>query len=244
MPNQIHNPKIGYPEMEKSSLVLFDMAAFYLPLYNYDWRQFFPHYAVLGVVEGLIYQTEIVLEKSPSTLIWEEQHQQILGFLQSQNLITDVIYQYLHELGQYFEQVHDIQTGGEFDQAKLMKTAELRPSDIRLLHAILTQRLNQLYDESLFDLLWPLEVLLDIKANLTEYVDDVQTGHHNIYHQLVNMHEHKAIEYMQKEQEHYQTLLQDRLATASPENKARLQVMINQHEQEYPSVPIPAPILR
>jgi len=238
------HPTINFPEMEKSSLVLFDMAAFYLPLYGYSWKQFFPHYAVLGVVEGLVYQTEIALETSPSTLIWKQQHQQILEFLQAQNLSSDPACYYLDELGQYFNHVDIIRNKGKFDQDKVMKTAELRPSDIRLLHTILIQRLNQPYDESLFDSLWPLEVLLDIKANLTEYADDVKTGHYNTYHQLVNLYGNKAITFIQKEQNRYQTMLETRLTTISPKNKMRLQIMINQHEQEYPSVSTPDPILK
>lgn len=236
-------PTISFPEMNKSSLVLFDMAAFYLPLYGYDWKQFFPHYGVLGLVEGLIYQAEIALEESPSTLIWQTQHQQILDFLQARRLDNEQVRFYLEEIGHYFAQVDDIRNGGACDQAKVMQTAELRPSDIRLLHAILVQSLHQPHDESLFDLLWPLEVLLDIKANLTEYADDLQSGHYNIYHQLVKLQGDKATEYMQQELERYQIMLQTRLITASSENQTLLQRMIDQHEQIYPSVPIPTPIL-
>ena len=60
-------------------------------------------------------------------------------------------------------------------------------ADIRLLHAILLQLMGQPHDEVLFDLLWPLEVLLDLKANLTEYADDLVTGHYNTYQMFVKL---------------------------------------------------------
>jgi hypothetical protein len=238
---------IRYPEMQKSQLVLYDIAAFYLPLYGQSWSAFFPHYAILGIVEGLIYQVELALEqtRTPSVLDvnpWVKKEQEIEAFLAEHQLDLPVILPYLNEVGQYFQLVQQTQTLNTFTPAGVIRTLERRPADIRLLHAILTQLLGEPYDESLFALLWPLEVLLDLKANLTEYADDLKTGHYNSYQMLVKLYGSQAPSYVKAEQARYQTLLHERLVLASPEQQTLIQNFMQQHEAAYPSVPIPPPI--
>lgn len=227
-------PTIGYPEMAKSSLVLFDMAAFYLPLYGCTWKEFFPHYGVLGLVEGLIYQTEIALESETPRLIWSEQQAQIESFLRGQGLDSPPACRHLAEIGEYFGLVHQMMQG-PVDQASIRRGMEVRPADIRLLHTLLAQMLGQTHDAELFDLLWPLEVLLDIKANLSEYAQDMQSGHYNTCLQLVRLAGPDASRLIQNEQQRYQALLQQRLTGARPSNQRRIAEMMRQHEEEYPS---------
>lgn len=235
-------PSISYPEMQKSSLVLFDMAAFYLPLYGHTWESFFPHYGVLGMVEGLIYQAELALEGDVPRLIWPGQQAQILGFLQTHGLDSQPARRQLDEVGEYFGLVYQLMQGPP-DHTAITRTMELRPADIRLLHTILAQRLGQPYNEPLFDLLWPLEVLMDIKANLSEYADDLATGHYNTYQMLVELHREEAGQVMVAEQQRWQKVIQDRMEQVPIRLGQRIQAFMDRHEQSYPSVPIPKGVL-
>ena len=239
-------PAIAYPEMKKSILVLFDMAAFYLPLHGQDWKDFFTYYPVLGMVEGLIYQVEVAMEASETPdgsrfNLWPSKEPLIAAFLAEHQLDHPAILRYLAEVGDYFQIVHHLLLTGNPHHADVIRAAETRPADIRLLHAILLQLMGQAHDEALFDILWPLEVLLDLKANLTEYADDLVTGHYNTYQMFVKLYGSQAPHYLEAEQQRYETMLQEKLAHASFETQQLLKDFMTCHERDYPSVPIPAP---
>jgi hypothetical protein len=235
-------PGIAYPEMQKSSLVLYDMAAFYLPLYGRAWEDFFTFYPVLALVEGLIYQVEISLEMG-EVIQWEEQKNRIMSFLHEHRLVDSDVEYYLVGIGNYFESVRYLMNQDVFSHEDIVNTAELRPSDIRLLHTLLTKLMGQPLDGELFVLLWPLENLLDLKANVTEYADDVATGHYNSYQMFVKRYGNEAPCYLKTEQSRYQDMFDKRYKIASGENRARLQCFMREHERAYPSVPIPDPVI-
>ncbi len=242
-------PAIRYPEMQKSILVLYDMVAFYLPLHDQGWKEFFTYYPILGMVEGLIYQVEVAMEASETPFasrpnLWPSKERQIIAFLTEHQLNQPVILRYLAEVGDYFQIAHHLLTTKQPTHADIIRAAETRPADIRLLHAILLHLMGQPHDETLFDLLSPLEVLLDLKANLTEYADDLITGHYNTYQMFVRLYGKQAPHYIEIEQQRYEMSLQQKLAGASIENQRRLQQFMAQHEADYPSVSIPMPVLK
>lgn len=240
-------PTIGYPELQKSKLVLYDMVAFYLPLHGQGWQEFFSYYPILTMVEGLIYQVEVTMEEAgrPEATgpnLWSSKKSQIAAFLAEHQLAAPVVLHYLAEVGDYFQLVDQRKRTSNPAHADISRAMETRPADIRLLHAILLQLIKQPHDERLFDLLWPLEILLDLKANLTEYADDLVTGHYNSYQMFVKLYGAQAPAYLEAEQRRYQTILQERVARASSAHQTRLQNFMQQHEADYPSVPIPEPV--
>ena len=238
----MRQPEIAYPEMQKSSLVLYDMAAFYLPLYGRTWEGFFTFYPVLALVEGLIYQVEIALERG-EVIQWEEQKNRVLSFLHEHRLVDSTVENYLIGIGYYFASVRYLMNQDVPSHEEIVKTAELRPSDIRLLHTLLAKLMDQPLDGELFALLWPLENLLDLKANMTEYADDVATGHYNTYRMFAKRYGHEALFFLKTEQSRYQDMFDERYQIASGENQARLQCFMREHERAYPSVPIPDQII-
>ncbi|MEL6748887.1 MAG: hypothetical protein AAFO09_01175 [Pseudomonadota bacterium] len=244
-----HQPSIAYPEMTKSSLVLFDMAAFYLPLHGQSWKDFFTHAPILSLVEGLIYQVELALESADTMEAippdyWQRTETLITTFLAEHQLDNPVVLRYLTEVGEYFQTVQQLLSTDQPSYEAVIRAAELRPADIRLLHAILLQRLGQTHDATLFDILWPLECLLDLKANLTEYTDDLATGHYNTYQMFVTLYGEQAPKHIQVEQQRYEANLQDKLTGASIDQQQQIQQFMQQHETDYPSVAIPQPIIR
>ena len=244
----MNQPSLAFPEMTKSSLVLFDMAAFYLPLHGQSWKDFFTHAPILSMVEGMIYQVELSIEAAnnvatPQADPWPQTETRIKAFLIEHQLEHPAIFRYLAEVGDYFQTVQHLLSTDEPSHAAIIRAAELRPADIRLLHAILLQRLGQAHDDILFDILWPLESLLDLKANLTEYTDDVATGHYNTYQMFVTLYAEQAPQHIQLEQQKHQKNLQKKIAEASADTQQRVQQFMIQHEINYPSVAIPTPII-
>lgn len=236
------HPKIAYPEMQKSSLVLFDMAVFYLPLYGRACENFFEFYPVLALVEGLIYQVEIDLDHG-EVINWEGQKEVILHFLQEHDMVDTNVEKYLNEIGDYFASVKQLMLQEHPTHEEIVKTAELRPSDIRLLHLLLVKLLWQPLDKELFALLWPMENLLDLKANITEYAIDVSSGHYNTYQMFVNKYKQNAAHHFQTEQSRYQDMFDRCFKGASEKNRARVQSMLFKHERAYPSIPLPSPVI-
>ncbi len=247
MSTQLHpvssQPWVSYQEMQKSAIVLYDIAAYYLPLYGLSHRNFFNFYPVLGFVEALIYQHEIEIESlnvgEGSPKDWDLRKKLILELLEEQQLEHPRIRQYLDEVGEYFELVQKMNYNGLITHRDVVRAAELRPSDIRLLHALLVCMLDKSFDDQLFELLSPLEVSLEIKANLTEYADDLVTGHHNTYRMFVKLYGEEAPSYLEAEQECWQSTLQERLIIISVDKQQRIKEFMRCHEQDYPSVPIP-----
>ena len=243
----MNQPSLAYPEMTKSSLVLFDMAAFYLPLHNQSWKDFFTHAPILNMVEGMIYQVELAIETTRATHQpdpWPQAEAHIKALLIEHQLEHPTILRYLAEVGEYFQAVQYLLSTAQPSDADIISAAELRPADIRLLHAILLQRLGKAQDATLFDILWPLECLLDLKANLTEYTDDLATGHHNTYQMFVTLYAEQAPQHIQLAQQKYEHCLQQRLAEAPQDKRTRVQQFMVQHEIEYPSVAIPQPMIQ
>lgn len=241
---------INYQELQKSGLVLYDIAALYLPLYDRPWKDFFQVFAPLAVVEGLIYQVEIAIDNG-HPISWAVQEAQIVAFLQAQQLMSPQAQNYLDEVGQYFALVQQLKDLTSFQklsgftpapqlETNLVRVVELRPSDMRLLHTLAIQLLDQPYDEELFALLCPLENLLELKANLTEYETDVATGHYNSYDMVVKLYGEKSINFVETEQARYHAMLQALEATATAANRHRYHAMRQRYEEAYSTlVPIP-----
>ncbi len=236
-------PWVSYQEMQNSAIVLYDIAAYYLPLYGLSCRNFFNFYPTLGFVEALIYQHEIDIESlnagEGSQKAWAFRKKLISELLQEQQLEHPRIRQYLDEVGEYFELAQKMSRNDLITHRDAVRAAELRPSDIRLLHVILVCMLDKSFDEQLFDLLWSLEVSLEIKANLTEYAADLVTGHHNTYRMFVKLYGEEAPGYLEAEQERWQSTLQERLTLVSVDKQQLIKDFMSCHEQDYPSVPMP-----
>ena len=240
----MNTPPIAYPELDQSSLVLFDMAAFYLPLQDRDWPDYFPCQALLATVEALIYQVEIAIDQD-RPWNWPDQAARIRAFLADHGelnaSIEPQINDHLEDIGRYFTQVARLRTQSDADVASILTTAELRPSDIRLLHCLLLQRLGRPYEPELFDALVPLEVLVDLKANLSEYEVDVVGNYHNTYHALVRAVGAEAPRLMAEHLATWQAEYAHRLAKAPFELRRRIEAFAERHEHVYPSVAIPKP---
>lgn len=115
--------------------------------------------------------------------------------------------------------------GQETTYDDALRLAELRPSDVRLLHAMIFAKLRRPVDQDLVDLLWPVEVLSDIANDIEHYHTDVATGQFNIYGAFVTLYGDGAPDRMRAELDQYEQMYRDRLAvipTARRERVAQL----------------------
>lgn len=84
--------------------------------------------------------------------------------------------------GEAFARLENALTArGTADEEDLRALAELRPADVRLLHAMIEAMLGRPHDPSLHAALHPAEVLADVANDLEHYHRDVAEGTVNVY---------------------------------------------------------------
>ena len=109
--------------------------------------------------------------------------------------------------------------------AEVLQLAELRPSDVRLLHAMTFAMLDRPVDKDLLDLLWPVEVLADIGNDLEHYSRDVAAGQFNTYDAFVRLYGQAAPDRLQAEIVRYEQLFHAKLAKFPADRQAELSAL-------------------
>ena len=125
---------------------------------------------------------------------------------------TDAVARQLDLGEQYVYLENKVTSNREASHAEVLRLAELRPSDVRLLHAMTFALLGRPVDKDLLDLFWPVEVLADIGNDLEHYHDDVAAGRFNIYDAFVRLYGEAAPERLRAEISRYEQLFDAALA--------------------------------
>ncbi|MEG4234605.1 hypothetical protein QUA40_21235 [Microcoleus sp. Pol11C3] len=246
-------PCISYHSMRRSSRVLREFLLYYFPLYNLSYNDFFGFYPILGFVEALVYETDEEVEEIQSNCCpqiknspWTSKQKIILSVLQEINIKHEKIDFYLKDLGEYFDLETYLLSGYSFDESAIIKAAELRSSDYRLLHSILAQMLNlNCRKEDMVEnlnLMFPLEVLNDIEDDLISYADDVGVKHYNTYRMFVKLYGEKAPFYLKKKLDYYESLFHKQIAVLSSLKKKPFIQAWNAYRLDHSVPTIPDPI--
>lgn len=128
------------------------------------------------------------------------------------------------------------------DHADVMRLAELRPSDVRLLHGMTFALTGRPCDTALIDLLWPVEVLADIGNDLDHYRRDVECGRFNTYAMFVRMYGRQAPQRLRAEIERYERLFRARLAVFPGKHPDRLEALCTRrYRPSTETIPEPLP---
>jgi hypothetical protein len=86
------------------------------------------------------------------------------------------------EDGEAFARLENaVMARGRTTEDDLRSMAELRPADVRLLHAMIEAMLGAPHDALLHEVVRPAEVLADIANDLEYYRQDVAKGNFNVY---------------------------------------------------------------
>jgi hypothetical protein len=123
---------------------------------------------------------------------------------------------------QYVRLENRVTANRSASHAEVLRLAELRPSDVRLLHGMTFALLGRPVDNDLLDLLWPVEVLADIGNDLDHYRRDVAAGQFNTYDAFVRLYGRAAPDRLRAEIDHYERLFRARLAAFPADRRAEL----------------------
>jgi hypothetical protein len=248
--NVVLHPYISYWGMHKSARVLDLLTTLYFPLYDLSHKDFFACYPVLGFVEALVYEIDEVVETLQEKELfaeiensWNQKYKIIIDVLKAQNFYHPLIEQELENLGKYFALESQLLSQKTVTYADIIKATELRTSDVRALHGILVQVANKSYNQNCFDVMWPLEILIDIYDDLTSYKDDVVKNRYNTYRMFVKLYGNKARDYLKKELARYESLFVERLNHLPRKEQKMYMKLVSELEKDNSDKSIPAPIM-
>lgn len=246
-------PLVSYEAMQKAARIIKYVYQFYFPIHGLSSEDICTYYPTLTSVEATIYQADLIMESGQSTNITPEEHEDNNRNL---NILKDTLLTLLKELdfydltianelarGEEFIKLENkIMVGGVIKYPEVMRVAELRSSDVRLLHLILFRLIGKPYDEKLLSLVWPVEVIADIEDDFSSYADDVATERYNTYRMFVSLYKENAPEYIKAELDYYENLFKERIAAFSNDEKPALMALYSRFRQAHFSA-IPKPIL-
>ena len=109
---------------------------------------------------------------------------------------------------------------GDVGRDDVMALVELRPTDVRLLHAMTSALRHRPADPAVRDLLWPVEVLADIANDLQHYGRDVRTGALNVYAAFVRLHGDAAAVELRREVDRYDATVRESLSRVPADRRA------------------------
>lgn len=228
----------------------------YYPIHQVSWRDKLRCSPVLWFIEYLVYRADEVAEagkdidldiarnREYTTLVAYKAR--FIRVLQRLGLYDRCAEREI-EMGEQYLRLENRVTSGRShrsrrsaDHDEVMRIAELRPSDVRLLHCLLFGLLGQPCDEALLSLLWPVEVIADIGNDFSHYTDDVSHGRYNTYDMLVNLHGREAPEVVRSEIRRYERLFLDRLEhVPSDRRPALLRICSRLYRRHTATIPEP-----
>ncbi len=237
-------PLISFRGLQKSARLLKDFVLFYFPIYDLSMEDFFDYYPILSFSEAMIYQTDLLLEeghreKDP----WSVNRSLITKLLLELDLHDEEIERELDALGEYIAIENKLLSSSSISASLVRKASELRTSDLRFLHRILVKYLKIPYEEELFELIWPLEILADIEDDLVQYKEDVSNKEYNTYDMFVQLYKREASLYLEKEMLYYRDIYEKRLENFPSDIQEKWRRGYELYREQNPSPEIPKPLI-
>jgi len=175
---------------------------------EYAGRLYYPLHAVparrrwtitprLLLVEYLVYRVDAVLERNRDNDL-ERTRTDDYGRLHRYKALFRVLLRVLGawsgamaamiEAGEAYARLENaVMSRDGTTEDDLRRMAELRPVDVRLVHAMIEAMLDSTHDPLLHEVLWPAEVLADVANDLEHHGRDVETGDFNLYAEFLRL---------------------------------------------------------
>lgn len=194
----------------------------YFPANRLSWPQRLRCAPPLLLVEYLVYKVDSVTEGAQNVDLdatKDADYDALFAykakfekFLRRMNAYNRSVARQIEMGEQYVRIENKVTSNRVVDHGQVMRLAELRPSDVRLLHSMIFALLSLPCDDDLQDLLWPVEVLADIGNDLAHYRADITGRRFNTYAMLVELYGRAAPERIRAEIAHYEKLFRAGLA--------------------------------
>jgi hypothetical protein len=185
--------------VRKAARILKDYVVdLYYPVDGLAWRNRMSSIPRLALIEYLVYRVDSVAERSKDIdldvtrdgdyVTLHKYKAKFEALLRRLNAYNSVVAHEMDMGEQYVRLENKVTSQGTATHADVLRLAELRPSDVRLLHGMIFAMLGRPADQVVLDLLWPVEVLADIGNDLEHYKADVAAGQFNTYRAFVRLY--------------------------------------------------------
>jgi hypothetical protein len=205
----------SYEVPRKASRIFKDYVLdLYYPLHRLSPLQRMRTAPLLFGVEYLVYRVDAIAEGVQNADIstndnyarLQRYKDKLEAFLRFAHAFDRTVSHHMEMGKQYVILENRVTSSRLFDHATVIRLAELRPSDVRLLHSMMITLLGRADGDRLLTLTWPVEVLADIGNDLAHYRDDVANSRFNTFAMFVELYGDEAPKRLRSEIERYERL--------------------------------------
>jgi hypothetical protein len=234
-------PYISYHSLFKSMSVVYISLRLYCPIYNISDDESFEFYPLLALIECSVYEADIEIENnqknsnlSSQLAPWDNRKIMIQSFLKEFNLEHPKILEQIDNLGEYFELESQLVASEKVTLEDVICASELRSSDFRILHSVIVQISGKSYRAEIFEILSPLEVLIEFNDDFRSYKKDIASGSYNTYWMFQKLYGEEAHHYLKAEIDRYKNLFEEKLKRFPQEEQAMYLVTWSRFWQRFP----------
>lgn len=224
----------------------------YYPVHRLSLRDRLKCSPILLFTEYMVYRADAVIEKSKDIDLdvvknhdYDALHRAKRRFeaiLRRANCYNSSVARQIDLGEQYVRLENKVTSNRTVDYSEVMRLAELRPSDVRLLHSMIFALLKRPCDDDLLALLWSVEVLADIGNDLVHYGADVARGQFNTYAMFARLYGRNAPERIRAEISRYERRYLAELARFPAARQAQLNVLCaRRYRRQTEVIPDPLP---
>ncbi|RCJ15483.1 hypothetical protein A6S26_34440 [Nostoc sp. ATCC 43529] len=246
-------PLFSYEATQSATRIVKDFVyGLYFPVHGLSSKDIFTYCPTLISIESMVYQVDLVAENAKYFNVVQTKNEDFqtltmqkysfLELLKKLDFYDSQIERQLAMGEEFVKLENKVTAGGLVEHSEVIRIAELRSSDVRLLHCILFHLLGKSYNEKLLSLLWSVEVIADIVNDFLDYADDVNKDQYNTYRMFVKLYKEKAPDYIKVELDKYENSFKDQLNLFPIDEKQRLISACSQFLKAH-SAEIPQPII-
>ncbi len=238
------NESLALHSLQKSAYVVREMTRYYFPLYDVDPRDYLTFGPRLMLCEAIVFDVDRDLESGASDVLERVAgaRDRLAGIVAEDGILDGPTAKELDRLVEYAHLEGHLVRRGAAAPGEVWRACDLRTSDVRLLHRVLVRMLGETYREDWFDIMWPLECLMDVELDLDDYAEDAATGSYNTLLALERaLGEREARTALLGRIAYYEELFRYRLERADRPTRDRFERLRRDYRRDHPMPPIPAP---
>lgn len=243
-----HVPHLDYRNFKKSSSAVRNFVRIYFPLHGLDAGTFLESFAILQFVESALYEMDDASEAAIAAggrvpPRFGKRLRALWQVLMENELADASLNALLAEGARFWRLEWRLMCHQPMSWNDIVRAAELRCFDFRILHRIVFRIQKRKYDEDLVSAMWPLEVIGDLEEDLRQYSSDLREDSFNTYRAIAALDREAAPDRMAELLRSYGREFRRRLRKL-PQHR-RQSVLAGwrtyRAERPRPEIPIPLP---
>ncbi|GCL45560.1 hypothetical protein NIES3806_12870 [Microcystis aeruginosa NIES-3806] len=217
---------ISYRSIYKATPILKFIFKHYCPIYHISLDEFFEYYPLLAFIEYLVYETDTEMESNqkdsnPSSQcsLWDYKKIIIRSFLKEFDLEYPKILNQMDNLGEYIKLESQLLNSEKITLEDVIRASELRSSDDLILHCTLIAMSGKPYRDEIFEIMSPINILLEFHDDFRSYQEDRAAGNYNTYWMFQKLYGEEAHHYLKAEIDRYSNLFEETLKRLSEQDQ-------------------------